>query len=82
MDEMIDKYINIEALTIIKTRGGFHVLVDSEKVDKKYGSSWYMMMVVMDLGYTVPSGDMIMPIPGCMQGDYTPFFVLKNGIKQ
>ena len=82
MDDMIDKYINIEALTIIKTRGGFHVLVDSTKVDDKYASGWYSMMTVMDLGYIVPTGDMIMPIPGCIQGDFTPFFVLKDGVKQ
>jgi hypothetical protein len=82
MDDMIDKYINVEALTIIKTRGGFHVLVDSTKVDDKYASGWYSMMTVMDLGYIVPTGDMIMPIPGCTQGGYSPFFVLKNGVKQ
>jgi hypothetical protein len=77
----IGTYINPEACSIIKTRGGFHVLVRPELVSAEFKTRWFTKLISLGQEIT-PTGDMIMPIPGCMQGGFTPFFVLKDGVKQ
>jgi hypothetical protein len=64
--------INENALTIVKTRGGFHVLVEVEKVEEQYKKSYYQAM--NKLGADV-SGDCLMPFVGCTQGGFTPMFL-------
>jgi hypothetical protein len=82
MERAIDKIINQEACTVIKTRGGFHLLVKSELVTEPFQKIWWSELFNLEEGGCTPSGDMIMPIPGCVQGGYSPFFVLKDGVKQ
>ena len=58
------------AYTLIHTRGGFHVLVNKECVRPNMKKSWYNL--VKGLYGCDVSGDSIVPIPGCVQGDFVP----------
>lgn len=65
--------INNDALKIVKTRGGFHVLVEVSKVDPNYKNTWYQSLTK---GADV-KGDCLLPVPGCVQGplDFTPYII-------
>ena len=65
--------INLDALKIVKTRGGFHVLVQVDKVDQKYKKVWYQSL---SKGADV-RGDCLLPVPGCVQGplDFMPYMM-------
>ena len=64
-------FINEDCLTVLSTRGGFHVLVELKKIDPSIKSTWYKKMV--EVGCDV-RGDNLIPVPGCVQGGYTPYF--------
>jgi len=57
---------------IIRTRGGFHVLVDPSTIDITNKNSWYNALVL----YLKPDqiGDLMIPVPGCTQGGFIPQF--------
>lgn len=66
MDTMIYPYINREATKIVETRGGYHVLVEVDKVTQEYKKSFYKnLSVASDV-----SGDCMIPIPGTIQGGF------------
>lgn len=64
--------LNPEAFKILKTRGGFHVLVELSKIDPQYKKTFHQ--AISKLGPDV-SGDTLLPIPGTTQGDFTPYFL-------
>lgn len=64
--------INEDALTFVKTRGGFHLLVDYEKVEPTYRKGWYNSLSKLD-GVDV-RGDNLLPVVGCYQGGFVPYF--------
>jgi hypothetical protein len=61
---------NSSSFDIIKTRGGYHVLVDPKDT---YNKRWYQNIRSNNL--VDQSGDLLLPIPGCCQGDFTPHFI-------
>jgi hypothetical protein len=65
--------INLDALTIVKTRGGCHVLVEADKIQKQFTKTWYQSIVSMD--GVDKSGDGLLPVPGCTQGGFSPYFI-------
>ncbi len=69
----LENIINQEALHFLKTRGGFHLLVELDKVEKIYKNSWYK--VVSSLPGVDVRGDNLLPVPGCTQGGFIPHFV-------
>lgn len=75
----IFKYINTDAVDVLTTRGGYHVLVRHELVTDEYKRSWYQSLAQM--GGADASGDMMMPIPGTYQGGYIPGFIDKRGFR-
>jgi hypothetical protein len=71
--EKINQIINNDSVTYLKTRGGFHILVNLEMIDNKYTKTWYNNMLKLD-GVDVV-GDILTPVVGCTQGNFTPHFV-------
>ena len=69
--------INKEAINIIQTRGGFHLLIDTAKITKEFEKTWYQnisKIQACDL-----RGNNIIPVPGCTQGGFTPSILYKSG---
>lgn len=62
--------INEDALTFVKTYGGFHLLVEVEKIAKEYFKTYYNF--ISKLPHCDVRGDNLLPVPGCTQGEKTP----------
>ena len=73
LEKKVSLYLNEECLTYLKTRGGFHLLIDLNKIDKKFAKSWYNNIIKLE-GCDI-CGDNLIPVPGCTQGNFTPYFV-------
>lgn len=65
--------VNKESLNVVRTRGGFHLLVDMTKIEKQYAKSWYNNINKIS-GCDV-RGDNLLPVVGCTQGAFTPEFI-------
>jgi hypothetical protein len=65
--------INKSAVTILETRGGYHILVDPKAVLPEYKNTWYKHMAT--LGDIDQKGDIMIPVPGTYQGGFTPKFI-------
>lgn len=70
--ENVFKFINKDCLHILRTRGGFHVLIEVGKISKEFEKSWYKNITSLS-GIDV-RGDNLLPIPGCSQGNFIPHF--------
>jgi len=72
--------INLSALRIIHTRGGYHILVDHSLMDPKYDRKWHQGFAkTPDVRFSVMmNSDNLIPIPGCVQGGKVPRFVNLN----
>ena len=74
--EDIKTHINEDCLTFVKTRGGFHVLIETSKVEKKYSKSWYVNIVQKYADKTMSKPmDNLLPVPGTCQGDFIPTII-------
>ncbi len=68
--------INMNAVHIINTKGGFHVLIRVSEVEENYTKSWYKKLCnIPGLDKKAIKGDSLMPIPGCTQAGYTPYLI-------
>lgn len=68
----IEESINKDSLTYLKTRGGFHLLIELDKIGLEYKKSWYKNITSME-GVDV-RGDNLIPVVGCYQGMFIPHF--------
>lgn len=60
-------------VSILETRGGYHVLVQPDKAKLEQKSNWYK---VLSIGLGADQvGDCMIPVPGTYQGGFTPHFV-------
>ena len=66
----IAEIINLDAVEILNTRGGFHALVRLNAVAPAYVKTWYRHMVALP-GVDI-RGDNMIPVPGCFQGGFVP----------
>lgn len=64
--------INPSCLTIVETRGGYHILVKLAALDPKYKKTFYKNICEMGADQI---GDQLLPVPGCTQGGFVPHFV-------
>lgn len=71
--EEILQYVNEEACTLLRTRGGIHLLIDPTKVAHEFRNKFYQGL--SKLPGADQTGDMLIPVPGCTQGEYTPHFI-------
>lgn len=72
-DEIIGQCVDIvgkDALTVIETRGGYHMMVKPSMAENT--KTWYQSL--MKLGAD-QAGDQMVPIVGCIQGGFTPKFI-------
>lgn len=69
----INKILTPDNYKVLKTRGGFHVIVNLKTIDKKISDVWYHG--ISNLPGCDISGDSLLPIPGCVQGDFIPYFI-------
>jgi hypothetical protein len=60
-------------IKVIETRGGYHVLVDPSTVEEAFKKNWYQELAKHP--HIDQTGDQLIPIPGCTQGDFVPRFV-------
>lgn len=65
--------LNPECCNFLITRGGFHLLVELSKINEDLKMTWYKQIVVLP-GADV-RGDNMIPIPGCTQGGFSPYFL-------
>lgn len=66
-------YINKDAVTILKTRGGAHLLVEPSKVAPEFKNKWYQN--ISRIGDVDQTGDQLIPVPGTSQGMFIPHFI-------
>lgn len=62
--------LNQNAVWLLETRGGFHIIVKLDAIEPKYVKSWYKNMSA--LPHVDIVGDNMIPVPGCYQGGFTP----------
>lgn len=67
-----ENLINIDACKFLKTRGGFHLLIEISKIDPKFNKSWYQNLMILPADI---KGDKMLPVPGCTQGEFVPYFI-------
>lgn len=79
----LNKFINQEAVSSIKTHGGFHALVNLDRIAEQYTKTWYNGLKALAAEDSAAvSGDLLVPVPGCIQGNFTPRFLTINGVVQ
>jgi len=61
------------SIKVVETRGGYHVLVDPSSIEEPFKKKWYQELAKHP--HIDQSGDQLIPIPGCTQGDFMPRFV-------
>lgn len=60
---------------VVETRGGYHLFVHKDKVEKIPNKMWYQEIKK----HADVSGDNMTPVVGCSQGGFVPRFILKDG---
>jgi len=68
----LEPFINMDCVTILETRGGYHILVEVKKIENEYKSKFYNGIKSLNVDQT---GDQLIPIPGCIQGGFVPKFL-------
>lgn len=66
------KFCNRDAYEVLVTRGGFHLLVKPQKVEKQFANGWHKNFTACGCDVR---GDNLIPVPGCTQGGHVPYFI-------
>lgn len=73
--------INESCLHVIKTRGGFHLLIEITKINPIYSKTWYRKATALPgVDLSAHSSDGLMPVPGCVQGGFSPYIFTKTEV--
>lgn len=71
VNEIKDFFGNSSCCEFIRTRGGIHVLINHHLILENKRSSWYNFLArKADV-----KGDCLIPVPGCTQGNFVPYFI-------
>lgn len=78
MDIFVDirELVGEEAFSAIRTRGGYHMLIEPTKVVTAL-KDWHRVITTML--QCDQTGDILSPIPGCVQGGFVPKLAVQNG---
>jgi len=62
---------------IVRTRGGYHILVELDKISEQYKKSWFTnFSQLKDDRFTIMmNSDNMTPVPGCIQSDFVPYLI-------
>lgn len=71
--ELIKTLLNESAYHILKTRGGFHLLVFPAKIQPEFNTTWYVNL--RKIKGCDARRDNLIPVPGCSQGNFIPYFI-------
>jgi hypothetical protein len=77
VEEDIISYVNWEAINVVKTRGGFHLLVEMSKIQQLHSKIWYHKLSSIS-GVDVRGTDNLLPVPGCCQGGFVPDLIIRS----
>lgn len=69
----MEKVINLSAVHFVRTRGGFHALVEMTAIEPQFNKLWYMGLSRIN-GCDV-RGDNLIPVVGCVQSEFVPYFI-------
>lgn len=70
--EYITSFVGVDAVKVIKTRGGYHLLVNPKLVQNSGYKNWYQRL--QNIPGCDQNGDLMVPVVGCNQGGFTPYF--------
>lgn len=71
--ETVRQHVNLDAVTFLSTRGGYHILVNPSKVTPEFKNKFYKG--ISSIANVDQTGDNMIPVPGCMQGGFVPHFI-------
>lgn len=74
LKQNISSALNTNAVKYLKTRSGYHVLVELDKIQEEYKKTWYNK--IMKLNPDLTGDNQMIPVVGCTQGNFIPKFVL------
>lgn len=73
----LNRFVGENNYTLIKTKGGFHILIHLQELSVINSKTWYK-----NINHSLPevytitmSGDALLPIPGCAQGGIYPYLI-------
>ncbi|MFW6243411.1 MAG: hypothetical protein ACOC2W_04560, partial [bacterium] len=65
--------VNMDCIHFLRTRGGYHILVEMDKIDSKFKKTWYNS--IKRINGSDVCGDNLIPVVGCTQGGFVPYLV-------
>ncbi|MCC6371305.1 MAG: hypothetical protein IT236_09900 [Bacteroidia bacterium] len=68
----LEGLLNLDCCTFLKTRGGFHLLIELANIKPELIKTWHKQVSQIE-GCDI-KGDNLIPIPGTYQGGFVPHF--------
>lgn len=71
--EIFKQYLNPNCYDVLITKNGFHLLVKPQLVEPQFRKTWFVNL--SSLPNCDITGDTLIPIPGCRQGNFIPYLL-------
>jgi len=69
--------LGMECISVIQTHSGYHLMIDPLKVPLAAGQFWHKLVTRVAMPDQI--GDLLSPIPGCVQGGKIPRMFIRKG---